>query len=180
MDRKWIKLAIVPALAAALSMSGCRRPAVRETTAIPPPTVAKGDSIENMKGEAAPATPVTPPVPGVGMGRISGTIHVSDINSHAGNMFVYIIDESKLPDKVETVASLYVPMQNVVNPELPFTLDNVPAGKWSIMAVWDAAPPYCEAMASYCPASARDVLGSEEGVSVTAGSVTDDVHIRVF
>lgn len=157
--KKLIVVFIIIAVAATAGCTGGRR------TSVPP------DAEEKAPNEIT-KPPVKVAEKTAGAGIIEGTLLFDDFERGGGNVFIYIVDETKMPEEISVVASTMVPMDDVSDTNVPFTLMNVPAGTWSVIAIWDISSPFCVVTEAYCEASARDGIGLSDLVSVTHGETT--------
>ncbi len=161
------KLTFVLSILFVVIVAGCtgaRRPSV------PPGTV-----------RTAPDEVAQPPVKvaesPAAAGIIKGTLLFDDFARGGGNVFIYIIDEMKMPQEISVIASTMMPMEDIKAKNVPFTLMNVPPGTWSVIAIWDISPPFCIVTEAYCEASARDGIGLSDLVKVGAGETVEQYSI---
>ena len=175
--RKFIVIAMIALLAAGCSGGKKSEKNISRQTAAKP-AAAKAQSVP-----AAPLTPVAPAVktvPPSSLAVIEGEVNLERFKSAKGNLFIYIVDESKMPDEIVPLAASIYPEQTIKSQKMNFVMRNVPAGTWSIIAVWDIAPPYCQMTNLYCAASVKDGLGESSPVTSKPGQTTSGVIIDIY
>jgi hypothetical protein len=126
-----------------------------------------------------PAVPAVKTIPASTLSTIEGEVFFERYKDSKGNLFLYIIDETKLPDIVPIAASIY-PEQTIQTQRLNFIMKNVPAGTWKIIAVWDTAQPFCKMTDLYCAASVKDGLGESSPLHIASGQLVSGVKINVY
>lgn len=113
-------------------------------------------------------------------GTITGNIFIDDTDNRKGNLFVFIVDDSKMPKQTVVIASAFLSEKRVSAGKTPFTLKDVPAGEWSVLAVWDSSAPYCKVSEKYCRASTKDGLGmATQLVMVAPGQTAQSPDISI-
>lgn len=127
----------------------------------------------------APASELPQPDPAA-CGKVRGTLVLGDYNERMGNLYLYIIDQNKFPVEIVTIASAFYSAAQLVNERFAFEMSKVPEGTHQIIAVWDAAPPFCNASQPYCAASHKDGIGQSAPITVTRGKTTGNVTIAVY
>ncbi|MFA6451294.1 MAG: hypothetical protein WCX65_17610 [bacterium] len=175
--RKYIIIALIALLAA-----GCSKPkiAVKEKK---PPAGPKTPVVQKQPDQAAPITavvPATESAPPSSLGAVEGSIAFDRFDSTKGNLFLYIIDESKMPNEVVLVAASIYPKETLKTKKMNYIMKNVPAGKWRILSVWDTAPPFCIMTELFCAASVKDGLGESAFFTMKPGQTIKDVNIEIF
>jgi len=139
----------------------------------------KGASGKKTLAPLKPASEFASPVRGK-CGSVSGVVELGGFSGRYGNLFLYIIDLTAFPEKTVTLASTFYVQTQLTTDNFAFEMSCVPPGKHRITAVWDTAPPYCEASQHYCPASHKDGIGQSEPIVVERGGAVKNVKISVF
>lgn len=116
-----------------------------------------------------------------GIGTISGSIIITDMEDRKGNLYIFILDDSKMPEKIVVLAATFINAESIGLGRTPYTLTNVPEGTWSVLAVWDTDVPHCKVTDTYCEVSAKDAIGmSANLVTVTSGAEVQNADVAVF
>ncbi len=113
-------------------------------------------------------------------GAVKGEIFLERFKEQKGNLFIYIIDDTKMPQEIVTIAAAVYPQPAIQTDKLEFELRNVPAGTRQIIVVWDTSEPFCSLTVPYCASSPRDGLGQSPPVEIKPGRIIKDVQIDVF
>ena len=175
---------IFAAIAAMLFAGGCscrKEPKKADVPGRKPAASAESGEIavEQRKG-GAPVMPEKPLVtaPASSLGTVGGTITLKSSGKSTGNLFIFILDEARLPE-VSLLGSSVYPEGAIASKKLDFVIKNVPAGERRAIAVWDTSPPYCKIMTLYCAASVKDGLGQSAPFTVAPGGTASGVVINV-
>jgi hypothetical protein len=113
-------------------------------------------------------------------GSVSGVITLHNFADRSGNLYVFILDEQQLPDKVATLASVTYSKDQIKKNELVFELTGVPAGSRRVTAVWDVAEPRCGVSAAYCAASHKDAIGQTAIFNLPSGGSRKEVNFEIY
>ena len=174
---KYIAIALIALLAA--GCSGCKRAEKNGNS-------RQGQNTTAAKSQLNPNAPMNPVVPAEkgappsSLGTIEGTINLEHFKGAKGNLFLYIIDNSKMPNEVSLIAASIYPAQTIKSQKSGFIMRNVPTGTWTIIAVWDTAPPFCKITNLYCAASVKDGLGESPTITTKPGQTVSGVNIDIF
>jgi hypothetical protein len=174
---KYIAIALMALLAA-----GCGKQNIAVKGG-KPAAAQKSAVVQKQSKQASPIMPIFPAAkiaPPSSLGAIEGSITFDNYDLTKGNLFLYIVDESKMPNEIVLVAASIYPKETIKTKTMDYIMKNVPAGKWRVHAVWDTAQPFCIMTDLYCAASVKDGLGESDFFTIKLEQKLKGLNIEVY
>ncbi len=150
---------------------GCSNPVKK-----PPENKVSPPETEFLKIEPAAQLPAIDPGQA---GTVTGTVVINNFENRRGNLFLFTIDQDKLPFDIVVTSSVIYSQKDVQTDKIQFELTGVPADAHEIVAVWDVSQPFCSIAEPFCAASDRDGIGQSLPFDVKPGETTKDVFIAI-
>lgn len=138
---------------------------------------------QSQTNPAGSQTYQTEPISSKDFGAISGRIILNAKPGERGNLFIYIPDANSVNDSTpKAIASQIFTADKIKGDVVEYKLDHVPAGEYSIFAIWDIAQPYCDASVPVCAIGEdvrKDRFAQSDPITIVAGTMTKGVDIRL-
>ncbi|HOX27590.1 MAG TPA: hypothetical protein PLQ76_00400 [bacterium] len=165
----------------AVLFAGCSHGGNGKKEAAPSPAKS-GASAPAPAGSANPPTAANPsqqPAPAISMAAMAGEVKLVDFPRKKGSLFLFVLDEDKLPDQIYVLASAVFKTEDIKEKSVKFRLEGVAPGMRRVTAVWDTSKPFCDISVPYCSLSSKDAVGQSPIVKIIPGAEETGVSFSV-
>ncbi|MCK4882867.1 MAG: hypothetical protein KAS92_07570 [Candidatus Omnitrophica bacterium] len=132
------------------------------------------ESVELAKEEAATKSSFG----GKGSGFVVGKVIMPTVSGSNGKLY-FKLTSFDLMDLKDINTSIVIDGKSVSGQEITYSFDELPLGKYFVIAVWDLAEPYCTD-GDDCPAFKGDYTGGSQVVEIKASGETATADIMLM
>ena len=136
--------------------------------------MGEAESVEPAKEDVATKSSVG----GKGSGFVVGKVIMPTVSGSNGKLYFKLTPFDSM-DLQGINTSIAIDGKSVSGQEIIYNFDELPLGKYFIIAVWDLAEPYCTD-GDACPAFKGDYTGGSQVVEVKAPGETATADIRLM